>query len=48
MVVRPYVCVRYNPLQSAMVPLGNSGVTPPSQQLTAVNIDATILFYGKA
>lgn len=37
---------RYNPLQPALVPLGNSGVTPPSQQLTAVDIDAKIQFYG--
>jgi N4-gp56 family major capsid protein len=37
---------RYNPLNTAMVPLGNTGVTPPSQQLTAVDIDATISFYG--
>ncbi len=37
---------RYNPLATAKVPLGNSGVTPPPQQLTAVDIDATISFYG--
>lgn len=37
---------RYNPLQTAMVPLGNSGITPPAQSLTAVDIDATISFYG--
>lgn len=37
---------RYNPLATATVPLGNSGVTPPAQQLTAVNIDAVIDFYG--
>lgn len=37
---------RYNPLQTAMVPLGNSGVTPPAQQLTALDIDAKISFYG--
>lgn len=37
---------RYNPLNTATVPLGNSGVTPPPQQLTAVNIDAQIDFYG--
>jgi hypothetical protein len=30
---------RYNPLQTAMVPLGNSGITPPPQNLTAVNFD---------
>lgn len=37
---------RYNPLATAMVPLGNTGVTPPSQQLTAVDIDAKLSFYG--
>jgi N4-gp56 family major capsid protein len=37
---------RYNPLSTAMVPLGNSGVTPPAQTLTAVDIDATMSFYG--
>lgn len=37
---------RYNPLATATVPLGNSGVTPPPQQLTAVNIDAQMDFYG--
>ena len=38
---------RYNPLNTAMVPLGNSGITPPPQNLTAVDIDAKISFYGK-
>jgi hypothetical protein len=28
---------RYNPLATAMVPLGNTGVTPPAQVLTAVD-----------
>ena len=37
---------RYNALNTALVPLGNSGITPPSQQLTAVDIDAVIDFYG--
>jgi len=37
---------RYNPLDTAMVPLGNSGITPPAQTLTAVDIDAKIQFYG--
>lgn len=37
---------RYNPLNTALVPLGNSGVTPPAQNLTAVDIDAKISFYG--
>jgi N4-gp56 family major capsid protein len=38
---------RYNPLPTALVPLGNTGVTPPSVTLTAVDIDATIDFYGQ-
>jgi N4-gp56 family major capsid protein len=37
---------RYNPLNTALVPLGNSGITPPAQNLTAVDIDAKISFYG--
>jgi N4-gp56 family major capsid protein len=37
---------RYNPLATAPVPLGNSGVTPPPQTLTAINIDAQMDFYG--
>jgi N4-gp56 family major capsid protein len=37
---------RYNPLNTAMVPLGNTGITPPAQNLTAVDIDAKISFYG--
>lgn len=37
---------RYQPLATAMVPLGNSGVTPPAQTLSAVDIDATMSFYG--
>lgn len=37
---------RYNPLQTAMVPLGNSGITPPPQVLSAVDIDAKVSFYG--
>ena len=37
---------RYNALNTAMVPLGNTGITPPPQQLTAVDIDAKISFYG--
>lgn len=37
---------RYNPLDTAMVPLGNTGITPPPQQLTALNIDARISWYG--
>jgi len=38
---------RYNPLATATVPLGNSGITPPPQQLTAVDIDAKMDFYGE-
>lgn len=38
---------RYNALPSSLVPLGNTGVTPPSTPLTAVNIDATINYYGQ-
>lgn len=37
---------RYNPLNPALVPLGNSGQTPPGQNLTAVDIDAKMSFYG--
>ena len=37
---------RYNNLATAMVPLGNSGVTPPAQALSAVDIDAQMSFYG--
>ena len=37
---------RYNPLATAMVPLGNTGINPPPQTLTAVNIDAKIDWYG--
>jgi N4-gp56 family major capsid protein len=38
---------RYNPLPTSTVPLGNSGVSPPPTQLTAVNIDAEMQFYGQ-
>lgn len=38
---------RYNPLPVATVPLGNSGILPPPVQLTAVNIDAQMDFYGQ-
>lgn len=37
---------RYNPLKTATVPLGNTGITPPAQPLTAINIDAKMDFYG--
>lgn len=38
---------RYNPLPTAPVPLGNSGITPPPTALSAVQIDAQIQFYGQ-
>ncbi len=38
---------RYNPLPTALVPLGNTGVTPPATVLGAVDIDAVIQFYGQ-
>jgi N4-gp56 family major capsid protein len=38
---------RYNPLPTSTVPLGNSGITPPPVQLTALDIDAKIEFYGQ-
>jgi N4-gp56 family major capsid protein len=38
---------RYNPLPTAMVPLGNTGVTPPPVELTAIDIDAKVSFYGQ-
>ena len=37
---------RYNSLDTAMVPLGNSGVATPAQTLSAVDIDAKVSFYG--
>lgn len=37
---------RYNALDTAMVPLGSSGINPPAQQLSAVDIDAKMSFYG--
>jgi len=37
---------RYNLLDTALVPLGNSGINPPGQQLTSTYIDAKIEFYG--
>ena len=33
-------------LKTALVPLGNSGITPPGQTLSAVDIDAKIEHYG--
>jgi len=37
---------RYNPLATAPVPLGNSGVTVAPQVLSSLNIDAKMDFYG--
>jgi len=37
---------RYNPLATAPVPLGNSGITPAPQNLSSLNIDAQMSFYG--
>jgi N4-gp56 family major capsid protein len=38
---------RYSPLNTAMVALGNSGMTPPAQNLIATDIPAVIQWYGK-
>jgi len=38
---------RYENLPPALVPLGNSGVTPPSELLNATNIDAKVSYYGQ-
>lgn len=38
---------RYNPLPTAVVPLGNSGVPPAPVTTTVVDIDATMSFYGQ-
>lgn len=38
---------RYDPLPSNLVPLGNGGIDPPSVDLTAVDIDAKIDWYGQ-
>lgn len=37
---------RYTNLQTATVPLPDSGLTPPGQVLNAIDIDARIDFYG--
>lgn len=37
---------QYNPLATAEVPLGPSGLTPPAQTLTAADVDARIEWYG--
>ncbi len=37
---------RYTNLARATVPLGPSGITPPPQTLSALDIDAKVDFYG--
>lgn len=37
---------RYNRLNVTTAPLGPSGITPPAQQLSAIDIDAQIQWYG--
>lgn len=37
---------RYNAIGPAKVPLGNTGEHPPAKELTAVEIDAKVNFYG--
>ncbi len=37
---------RYNNLNTATVPLGPGGLNPPAQVMTALNVDATINWYG--
>jgi len=37
---------RYIPLVTDTTPLGNSGATPPGQQLRAIDIDAQVQWYG--
>lgn len=38
---------RYNPLPTATVPFGNSGVVPAPTNLSAVNLDAPMQLYGQ-
>ena len=38
---------RYDELPSSMVPLGHTGVTPPSVDLSRVDIDVEMQFYGQ-
>lgn len=38
---------RYSNLNTATVPLGPSGLNPPAQTLSAVDIDARINWYGE-
>jgi N4-gp56 family major capsid protein len=37
---------RYNKLATATVPLGNTGIDPVAQNLSLVDIDAQMQFYG--
>lgn len=37
---------RYNNLKTAPVPIGNGVVVPPAQQLTALDVDARVDWYG--
>lgn len=38
---------RYSPLGLAVVPLGNTGITPPPQVPQKIYIDAKVQFYGR-
>jgi len=38
---------RYDLLPTAPVPLGNTGVTPPSTALARVHLDVKMEFYGQ-
>lgn len=38
---------RYTNLATAPVPLGDAMLNPPPQQLTAIDIDARVQWYGK-
>lgn len=37
---------RFNNLARALVPLGDSGITPPAQSVSAMDIDAKVEWYG--
>jgi N4-gp56 family major capsid protein len=38
---------RYEDIGTATIPLGSSGVTPPSKSMQSVFVDAEIQWYGK-
>jgi len=38
---------RYKDIGTATVPLGNTGVTPPSKDMSSIFVDAQIQWYGK-